>query len=292
MSRKLAKVTRKASTTQIRPDWLKCRSRWMAGRATLTIEASREFMNMPRHTTTRAHHRRRPVRAVHRWAGWRGHRPGSSSPRVGASNRRAFGQVGPRTTGWAPMTDPGCRRAAPIASDHRRWHTAPVHDEGSGGPGWRVLVVPLALTAVLLTACASISGRDSTTSSPSAAARSPTTPTTPPPVPVSPPCPPPNDWTCLFPPPPPPGFPLVPPPPHRHPPRRARPRCEPGQRHQHPGSGILGAGPSRTCGGGPPPPHCDQRGFGSGGRRPPPPPSRPRERRPLIGGWPPPRPPN
>ena len=36
----------------------------MAGSATFTIEESRAFMNMPRHTTTKANHRRRLLRAA------------------------------------------------------------------------------------------------------------------------------------------------------------------------------------------------------------------------------------
>ena len=59
MSRKLPKVIRKAVTTQVRPDALKWRSFWMSGRATFTIDESRAFMNMARHTTTSAHQRRR-----------------------------------------------------------------------------------------------------------------------------------------------------------------------------------------------------------------------------------------
>src|SRR5664280_965003 len=60
--RKLPKVMRKASTTQARPAWEKCSSRWISGSATLTIDESRAFMNMPRQTTTRAHHRLRLLR--------------------------------------------------------------------------------------------------------------------------------------------------------------------------------------------------------------------------------------
>ena len=45
--------------TQVRVDWLKPRSCWIDGRATLTIEESNAFINMAKHTTIRAIQRRR-----------------------------------------------------------------------------------------------------------------------------------------------------------------------------------------------------------------------------------------
>ena len=64
ISRKLPKVMRKASTTQARLDGVKCRSFWMSGSATFTIDESRAFMNMARQTTTSAHHRTRADRGA------------------------------------------------------------------------------------------------------------------------------------------------------------------------------------------------------------------------------------
>jgi hypothetical protein len=57
--RKLPKVTRKALTTQVSSPWVKCRSRWMAGRATFTIVTSRTIISWARQTTARASQRRR-----------------------------------------------------------------------------------------------------------------------------------------------------------------------------------------------------------------------------------------
>ena len=98
MSRKLPKVIRKAVTTQVRPDAVKCSSFWMSGRATFTIDESRAFMNMARHTTTSAHQRSRLDRgAAEEAVGSAGamppfhrapHHP--SSPGSGRSERRGL----------------------------------------------------------------------------------------------------------------------------------------------------------------------------------------------------------
>src|SRR4051794_580122 len=58
---RLPKVMRKASTTQVRPDWLKWRSRWMAGSATFTIVTSRTIISWARQTTMSAAQRRRSM---------------------------------------------------------------------------------------------------------------------------------------------------------------------------------------------------------------------------------------
>ena len=47
--------------TQVRDDWEKCRSCWIAGRATFTIDASTTIISCPMQTTTRATQRRRAL---------------------------------------------------------------------------------------------------------------------------------------------------------------------------------------------------------------------------------------
>ena len=57
-SSRLPNVTRKALTTQVRPDWLKPRSCWIAGSATFTIETSSTIISCARQTTISAAQRR------------------------------------------------------------------------------------------------------------------------------------------------------------------------------------------------------------------------------------------
>jgi hypothetical protein len=54
----------------VRLDWLKWRSDWMEGRATLTIVVSRMTISWPRQTTKRAIHRVRSLRASSRAMVW------------------------------------------------------------------------------------------------------------------------------------------------------------------------------------------------------------------------------
>ena len=58
-SSKLPKVTRNALITQVRFPWVKWRSRWIEGSATLTMVVSRTIISCARQTTTSANQRRR-----------------------------------------------------------------------------------------------------------------------------------------------------------------------------------------------------------------------------------------
>ena len=60
-SSRLPKVTRKPLTTQVRSDWLKPRSCWMAGSATFTIVASRTIISWAKQTMISVAQRRSMV---------------------------------------------------------------------------------------------------------------------------------------------------------------------------------------------------------------------------------------